>query len=109
VVTNVYLENSFASYINATPVDDGESVPILTSCTRYLNVQPWSASATAGNDSPGMLVPTDRFYWRYLTRNGQWVLGRMERPGTNVYYDWAFVPRACVGNPHTFRVASSTS
>lgn len=102
-----YPEVAFANYVNVTPAGDGTPVPIYANCTRYLNVKPWATGATAGTDPAGTLLTTDKFYWRYQTRNNMWVLGRMERPGTSVYYDWVFVPRTCVAPPLTnFRAAT---
>jgi hypothetical protein len=97
--TTRYNENHFAQKINITPSNDGTVVPILMNCTRYLNVKPWATGATTGSTSVGTLLVTDTFRWRYRTRNQQWVLGRMTRPNTDVYYDWMFVPNSCVAPP----------
>jgi hypothetical protein len=94
-----YPESHFANKINSTPSNDGDSVIIFHSCTRYLNVQPWSPSGTSGSTSVGTLLASDQFFWRYRTKNNQWVMGRMARRGTSIYYDWAFVPSSCVSTP----------
>jgi hypothetical protein len=99
--TNRYPESYFATAVNVAPTNDGDQVPVYGGCTRYLNVKPWSSSSTTGTDSVGTLLSTDRFFWRYRTKNNKWVLGRVERPGQSVYYDWVFVPTSCVGTPPT--------
>ena len=99
--TNQYPENHFASAINASPDSDGASVTVKKNCTRYLNVKPWATGSTGGSDPVGTVLTSDRFFWRYASRNGQWVLGRMERPGTPAYYDWVFVASDCVTRPTT--------
>lgn len=100
--TNRYPESYFATAVNISPSNDGAEVPIYNSCTRYLNVRPWlTASGTPGYDSVGTIQTTDKFFWRYRSRNNRWVLGRMERPGTSVYYNWTFVHSSCVGVPPT--------
>lgn len=106
-----YNENYFATRINSGSTTDGNEVPIYHVCDRYANVRPWVSGSTAGMDHVGTLQPsTDIFKWRYLTKNQQWVMGRLIRDNyaTYVGYDWVFVPRWCVGEPAT-RAASTTS
>lgn len=94
-----YNENEFGQIFNIAPDDDGAEVRVLKSCPRFLNVRPWISSPTVGADHVGTLLTTDVFKWRYLTKNGAWVMGRLDRAGVRVRYDWAFVARDCVAQP----------
>jgi hypothetical protein len=94
-----YSETHFASRLN-TEGFDNRVTPVKNNCPLYANVRPWDESNHTGYNQVGTLPQVHRvFNWRYKSRNGAWVLGRVENGG---YYDWAFVHSSCVPDPpHT--------
>jgi hypothetical protein len=81
---------------------DGTAVPNDEACHRYFNVRPWKDVTQPQTELPFLsAVPaknkkgTDRFKWRYVTRDGRYVLvkdtGRASGTGR-----WIFVNRSCL-------------
>jgi hypothetical protein len=97
--------NEFASWVNCAPgtCADGTLAWIIThECTMFGNVRPWGA--TAPTDRFRLRYNPYRYAWRYVTRDGRWVMVRDPgvAPGAG---NWGFVPRACFGNlPGAIRV-----
>ncbi|HEY1556731.1 MAG TPA: hypothetical protein VGF94_17970 [Kofleriaceae bacterium] len=65
-----------------------------TTKTGYGNVEPWRAPATPHN-SLGAIPDGKELRWRYVTRDGDWVLVRDPAPEPN-QPNWYFVHRGCV-------------
>lgn len=62
--------------------------------TGYGNVEPWRVPATPGN--PRALAGTDTLLWRYVTKDGNWVMVRDTAATNPGDPNWFFVPRDCV-------------
>lgn len=60
----------------------------------YGNVEPWRVPATPAN-SLGAVPDGIELRWRYVTRDGNWVLVRDPAPPANAP-NWYFVHRGCV-------------
>jgi hypothetical protein len=60
----------------------------------YGNVEPWRVPATPAN-SLGAVPDGTELNWRYVTRDGNWVLVRDPAPPANAP-NWYFVHRGCV-------------
>jgi hypothetical protein len=91
-----YPETHFASRLNDERYPN--HVQALKTCTLYGNVRPWDTSNRTGYNPVGTLPQGAWFHWRYKSRNGKWILGRVDAGG---YYDWAFVDSSCVPEPRT--------
>lgn len=95
-----------STYTNGTVspgVSDGSPTTrtSATNCgTGYGNVEPWRVPATPG--SPRSVASTDTLLWRYVTRDGDWVMVRdtntpptQGNPGATIP-NWFFMPRDCL-------------
>lgn len=60
----------------------------------YGNVEPWREPATPAN-SIGIVPNGKELHWRYVTKDGKWVLVRDPAPPAN-QPNWYFVHRGCV-------------
>ena len=60
----------------------------------YGNVEPWRVPATPGNDV-GVVPDGKLLKWRYVSRDGHWVLVRDPSPPPDAP-NWYFVHRGCV-------------
>ena len=60
----------------------------------YGNVEPWRVPATPGN-SVGLVPDGKELRWRYVSRDGDWVLVRDPSPVSG-QPNWYFVHRGCV-------------
>ncbi len=65
----------------------------------YGNVEPWRVPATPGN-SLGAIPDGKALRWRYVSRDGSWVLVRDPAPPANEP-NWYFVHRGCVSLANT--------
>ena len=65
----------------------------------YGNVEPWRVPATPGN-SLGAVPDGKTLLWRYVTKDGNWVLVRDPAPPANAP-NWYFVHRGCVSVANT--------
>jgi hypothetical protein len=65
-----------------------------TTQTAYGNVEPWRVPATPAN-AIGTIPNGKELRWRYVTRDGKWVLVRDPAPAPN-QPNWYFVHRGCV-------------
>lgn len=102
-----FAESYFAQNVNVSPADDGAAVPILRSdCSIWLNVKPWSSTASPSTTFNTLNPATDTFRYRYRTKS-DYVLGHWLRNGADTYYNWGFVRNTCVGDPAT-RVPSTS-
>lgn len=61
--------------------------------TGYGNVEPWRVPATPGNARS--LAAGDSLLWRYISRDGNWVMVR-DRVASAGNPNWFFVPRHCI-------------
>ncbi|GAC1394807.1 MAG: hypothetical protein NVSMB47_04560 [Polyangiales bacterium] len=62
----------------------------------YGNVDPWKIPATP-YDSTGVVTDGSALYWRYVTRDGNWVLVHdPAHNGSATVPNWYFVHRGCV-------------
>jgi hypothetical protein len=68
--------------------------------TGYGNVEPWEVPATPG--SPRTVASTDNLLWRYVSKDGNWVMVRdtdtpstQGNPGATIP-NWFFMPRDCL-------------
>jgi hypothetical protein len=95
-----------ATYTNGTVspgVSDGSPTTrtSATNCaTGYGNVEPWRVPAAPG--SPRAVASTDYLLWRYVSRDGNWVMVRdtntpptQGNPGATLP-NWFFMPRDCL-------------
>jgi hypothetical protein len=95
-----------ATYTNGTVspgVGDGSPTTrtSATNCgTGYGNVEPWRVPATPG--SPRTVASTDILLWRYISKDGNWVMVRdtdtpstQGNPGATIP-NWFFMPRDCL-------------
>lgn len=68
--------------------------PRCTDTTAYGNVSPWAVPSRPAD--PVFEVPDQRrLLWRYVTRDGRWVMVR-DPARTEDEPNWYFVPRGCV-------------
>ncbi len=65
----------------------------------YGNVEPWRVPATP-NNSLGAVPDGKTLLWRYVTKDGSWVLVRDPAPPANAP-NWYFVHRGCVSLANT--------
>ena len=88
-------ESAFMIHKNQSPSNDGAPVTVKSGgCTAFLNTRPW-AFGGATDQVTGIPAGQQVFY-RYLTRNDQYVMVRRTNDAT---YPWVFVPKACVPQP----------
>lgn len=90
----------FASLINCLPgtCGDGAPVAVIGRCDEYANVRPWSATPAPTDFLRSRGAGYSGFLWRYVSRNGQWVMGH--DIGSDVGAgrgNWVFVRRSCLG------------
>ncbi|MFF1836459.1 hypothetical protein ACFVXE_19960 [Streptomyces sp. NPDC058231] len=89
--------------------DDGASVATVagagcatydgTHITGYGNVRPWQVPATATAPVNGQVAIGQTVLWRYVSRDGKWVMVRDPRAGStdgSGQQGWYFVPRNCL-------------
>jgi hypothetical protein len=65
-----------------------------TDTNGYGNVEPWRQPATPAN-SRGAVTDGAELFWRYVSKDGDWVLVRDPSPPENTP-NWYFVHRGCV-------------
>lgn len=84
----------FGAAFNCRPGDcaDGKAVT-GTNCQLYANYRPWSSSAAPTN--PIGSVQSGTFLWRYVTKDGQYVMVR-DPDIASGYGNWGFVRRSCL-------------
>jgi hypothetical protein len=61
----------------------------------YGNVEPWKEPATP-HDSLGRIADGTELLWRYVSKDGDWVLVRQPSGGAAGAPNWFFVHRGCV-------------
>ncbi|MCZ4095237.1 hypothetical protein C8250_002665 [Streptomyces sp. So13.3] len=89
--------------------DDGATVATVAgaSCrtwdgshiTGYGNVRPWQATATPSSTVNGRVAIGQTVLWRYVSRDGKWVMIRDQRAGGtdgSGQQSWYFIPRSCL-------------
>lgn len=86
--------NTFMSYVNCnSPCGDGTDVALGAACNEYANVRPFSSSPSPTDwlraRPAGYVVK-----WRYLSKNGQWVMARDANVPTG-QGNWGFISRTC--------------
>ncbi len=110
-----FAVTDFASYVNCTACSDAYRVTIrdTAECTDhwfYANVKPWRSSTSPTDPVLSFVPGTTKFDWRYITKDGNWVMGRVPfNPDGTLRHDgsgaWLFVQRGClpqvIGYPAT--------
>lgn len=104
-------ESSYMQYFNGNTPGvncnsagecDGTPVTVTADCPVYSNVQPWAPNSGAVGEHMYTIPNGQTFRWRYLTKDGRFVMGRYEntRPRINVgdagTQDWGFAKASCV-------------
>ncbi len=93
---------TFYSQINSESAEDGYYVVNRTACEEFANVRPWSSETPTSSAirtvpayEKGTVSGVPALKWRYVTRNGKWVMVRDTRieGGSG---NWVFVPRSCL-------------
>lgn len=102
--------HSYISFINCRSGQPGNcptdpdlhgarDTQVLHPCQAYANVRPFSANGSIPTNPVQTISPGDDFRWRYLTKDGTFVLGfHSGAPKPNPI--WVFVPADCVTTPH---------
>jgi hypothetical protein len=68
------------------------SLTLIGASNRFLNVQALSGGGGPFTDNQGQLPAGTCVEWRYVTLNGQWVLGKWRGADDN-HGSWAFMER----------------
>lgn len=89
--------------------DDGATVATIAGAncrtwdgshiTGYGNVRPWQVPASAGIPVSGQVAIGQSVLWRYVSRDGKWVMIRDPRAGSTDgtgQQGWYFIPRDCL-------------
>jgi hypothetical protein len=75
-----------------------------SSCQEFQNAQPWNTTSGAnGVDPTGRYIggagQTTTVYWRYVSKDGNWVMIDDQAAGAAGKPDWVFVAKACLASP----------
>lgn len=85
-------ESAFMQKKNLSPSQDGAGVDVKAGgCRAFLNVRPWNGGPV--NDEVDPIAENSRVYWRYLSRDGGYVMLRRD---TGYPYTWGGCPANCV-------------
>lgn len=84
----------FGSVFNCRPGECADGTAVTgTNCQLYANYRPWSSTPAPTNPIGGLQSGT--FLWRYVTRDGRFVMVRDPDIATGSG-NWGFVPRSCL-------------
>ena len=105
----VMSTSTFTNGQISSGADDGSSVRTVAGAgcatwdgvhiTGYGNVRPWSVPTTATAAIPGRVAIGQTVLWRYVTRDGRFVMMRDPRAGGTDgvgQQGWYFLPRGCL-------------
>lgn len=81
-----------------TTLSGDTETQVLSNCPSYANVRPFSSTPTPV-DQVQSIWPGKRVYWRYITRDGNWVMAHDFDHGLGEP-SYIFVARGCVTTPH---------
>lgn len=75
-----------------------------SSCQEFQNAQPWNTTTGAsGTDGTGRYIggagQTTQVNWRYVSKDGNWVMIDDPAAGAAGKPDWVFVAKACLTSP----------